>query len=125
MECRSPKKLGSEEKVATANITKVPQKVSDSVAEGVLQCLEELLTKCLLGSVDQVILLISIFMFHVHVDLLVNVLLGKPFMVGVFLTLKTNQVIWRCRLGGGIKFLKFSWGRYRLKCLFRIHGRPL
>ncbi|XP_004295659.1 PREDICTED: uncharacterized protein LOC101290940 [Fragaria vesca subsp. vesca] len=59
VECRSPKKLGSEEKVATANITKVPQKVSDSVAEGVLHCLEELLTKCLLGSVDQMVVVLK------------------------------------------------------------------
>lgn len=50
MDCRSPKKHGSEEKVVSANIPKV----SDSVAEGVLQCLEELLKKSLLGSVDQV-----------------------------------------------------------------------
>ncbi|XP_062012029.1 uncharacterized protein LOC133728620 [Rosa rugosa] len=59
VDCRSPKKLGSEEKVVSANITKVPQKVSDSVAEGVLQCLEELLAKCLLGSVDQMVVVLK------------------------------------------------------------------
>ena len=31
-----------------------PPQVSDHVAEAVLDCLEELLTKCALGSVDQV-----------------------------------------------------------------------
>ncbi|KAK9937473.1 hypothetical protein M0R45_014259 [Rubus argutus] len=55
VDCRSPKKLGSEEKVESANIPKV----SDSVAEGVLQCLEELLKKCLLGSVDQMVVVLK------------------------------------------------------------------
>lgn len=46
--CRSP------EKVEISN-PKMPHKVSDAVAEGVLQCLEELLIKCHLGSVEQVV----------------------------------------------------------------------
>lgn len=36
------------------DVPKTPHKMSDTVAEGVLQCLEELLKKCQLGSLDQV-----------------------------------------------------------------------
>ena len=54
VDCRSLKKVDSEEKLISG-VSKKPHKVSDSVAEGVLQCLEELLKKCQLGSVDQVI----------------------------------------------------------------------
>lgn len=49
--CRSPPKV---EGSVMVDIPKVPHKVSDVAAEGVLQCLEELLKKCHLGSVDQV-----------------------------------------------------------------------
>ncbi|KAM1032274.1 hypothetical protein ACFX2I_035867 [Malus domestica] len=59
VDCRTSKKLGSEEKFASHNVPKMPQKVSDSVAEGVLQCLEELLKKCLLGSVDQLVVVLK------------------------------------------------------------------
>lgn len=45
VECRS--------KVDSDN-SKGPLTVSDSVAEGVLKCLEELLKKCQIGSLDQV-----------------------------------------------------------------------
>lgn len=38
-------------------------KVSDKVAEGVVQCLEQLLRKCYLGSVDQVVVLIASQLF--------------------------------------------------------------
>lgn len=34
--------------------TKTPYRVSDKVAEGVINCLEELLKKCHIGSIDQV-----------------------------------------------------------------------
>ncbi|KAM1892729.1 hypothetical protein ACFX14_035854 [Malus domestica] len=59
VDCRTSKKLGSEEKFVSHNVPKMPQKVSDSVAEGVLQCLEELLKKCLLGSVDQLVVVLK------------------------------------------------------------------
>ncbi|RVW89686.1 hypothetical protein CK203_036403 [Vitis vinifera] len=52
VDCRSLKKVDSEEKLIS-DVPKMPHKVSDSVAEGVLHCLEELLKKCQLGSVDQ------------------------------------------------------------------------
>ncbi|KAI5317412.1 hypothetical protein L3X38_037119 [Prunus dulcis] len=59
VDCRTSNTLGSEEKVVSANVLKMPQKVSDSVAEGVLQCLEELIKKCLLGSVDQMVVVLK------------------------------------------------------------------
>ncbi|PQM38627.1 uncharacterized protein Pyn_06456 [Prunus yedoensis var. nudiflora] len=59
VDCRTSKKLGSKEKVVSSNVSKKPQKVSDSVAEGVLQCLEELLKKCLLGSADQMVVVLK------------------------------------------------------------------
>lgn len=37
-----------------------PVEVSDGVAEGVVKCLEELLRKCRLNSVDQVCVLIDV-----------------------------------------------------------------
>lgn len=37
----------------------VPYRVSDKVAEGVVSCLEELLKKCHVGSVDQVSLILN------------------------------------------------------------------
>ena len=51
VDCRSPPKL---EESVMIDLPKGPHKVSDVTAEGVLQCLEELLKKCHLGSVDQV-----------------------------------------------------------------------
>ncbi|KNA08663.1 hypothetical protein SOVF_160610 isoform A [Spinacia oleracea] len=50
VDCRSVQKRNSEEKSA---ILFAKNNVSDAVSEGVLQCLEELLTKCCLGSVNQ------------------------------------------------------------------------
>lgn len=46
VDCRSVQKG----KTVTQNVSRI----SDAVAEGVLQCLEELLSKCRLGSVGQV-----------------------------------------------------------------------
>ncbi|CAL5402515.1 unnamed protein product [Camellia sinensis] len=54
--CRSPPKA---EESVMVNFPKVLHKVSDIAAEGVLQCLEELLKKCQLGSVDQVVVLLK------------------------------------------------------------------
>ena len=53
--CRSPSHVDSEGRVEIFKDPKTPHRVSDGVAEGVLQCFEELLTKCHLGSVEQVI----------------------------------------------------------------------
>ncbi|KAF5948988.1 hypothetical protein HYC85_014945 [Camellia sinensis] len=53
---RSPPKA---EESVMVNFSKVLHKVSDIAAEGVLQCLEELLKKCHLGSVDQVAVLLK------------------------------------------------------------------
>lgn len=50
VQCRTTKK--GELQVGTSDIRVLP--ISDSVAEGVVMCLEELLKKCHLGSVDQV-----------------------------------------------------------------------
>ncbi|XP_059666693.1 uncharacterized protein LOC132312369 [Cornus florida] len=55
VECRSSRKVDSEEN----SVLKIPHKVSDAVAEGVLQCLEGLLKKCHLGSVDQMIVVLK------------------------------------------------------------------
>ncbi|KAG8658701.1 hypothetical protein MANES_03G176500v8 [Manihot esculenta] len=49
-------KKDAEDKADSKNL---PHKVSDKVAEGILQCLEELLKKCHLGSVDQMVVLMK------------------------------------------------------------------
>ncbi|XP_058218097.1 uncharacterized protein LOC131329059 isoform X2 [Rhododendron vialii] len=54
--CRSPPKV---EGSVMVDIPKVPHKVSDVAAEGVLRCLEELLKKCHLGSVDQMVVILK------------------------------------------------------------------
>lgn len=54
IQCRSTHKVDSQEKFTVSDVPKMPFKVSDSVAEGVVNCLEELLRKCHLKSVDQV-----------------------------------------------------------------------
>jgi hypothetical protein len=54
IQCRSTQKFDSQEKYIVSDIPKTPIKVSDSVAEGVVNCLEELLKKCRLNSVNQV-----------------------------------------------------------------------
>ncbi|KAL9226053.1 hypothetical protein vseg_001907 [Gypsophila vaccaria] len=51
--CRSSEKSCSEENSVRTAHDQTPIKVSDAVAEGVLQCLEELLSKCHMGSVNQ------------------------------------------------------------------------
>ena len=54
VDCRSQQKDDTKENFMP-DVQKMPHKVSDNVAEGVLQCLEELLKKCHLRSVDQVV----------------------------------------------------------------------
>lgn len=54
IQCRSTQKVDSQEKYAVSDIPKTPFKVSDNIAEGVVNCLEELLKKCRLNSVNQV-----------------------------------------------------------------------
>ncbi|XP_024019137.1 uncharacterized protein LOC21399286 isoform X2 [Morus notabilis] len=56
---RSPQKVDSEGKFESSNGSKTPPKVGDQVAEGVLQCLEELLIKCHLGSVEQMVVVMK------------------------------------------------------------------
>ncbi|KAM6570546.1 hypothetical protein CsatB_018531 [Cannabis sativa] len=56
--CRSLEKVDSG-RLETFYDPKVPHKVSDSVAEGVIQCLEELLIKCHLGSVEQMVVVLK------------------------------------------------------------------
>ncbi|OIV95355.1 hypothetical protein TanjilG_07511 [Lupinus angustifolius] len=57
IQCRS--KVDSEEKFTISDVPKTTFKVSDSVAEGVVNCLEELLRKCHLKSVDQMVVLLK------------------------------------------------------------------
>ncbi|XP_054809216.1 uncharacterized protein LOC129311171 isoform X3 [Prosopis cineraria] len=59
IECRSMPKLDSTEKFTMSDVPKVPNRVSDIVAEGVVNCLEELLRKCHLKSVDQMVVLLK------------------------------------------------------------------
>ncbi|XP_052177769.1 uncharacterized protein LOC127791774 isoform X2 [Diospyros lotus] len=54
--CRSSAKVA--ESVAV-DFPKLSHYVSDTVAEGVLQCLEELLKKCHLGSIDQMVVVLK------------------------------------------------------------------
>lgn len=54
IDCRSKQNASSEGNFGTYNSPPLPYPISDRVAEGVLQCLEEVLRKCHLGSVDQV-----------------------------------------------------------------------
>ncbi|KAI3496636.1 hypothetical protein L1887_39007 [Cichorium endivia] len=54
--CRSPPQDNLKER---SEFTEKPPKISDFVAEGVLQCLEELLMKCHLGSIDQMVLVLK------------------------------------------------------------------
>ncbi|XP_076949031.1 uncharacterized protein LOC143621508 [Bidens hawaiensis] len=49
VDCRSPK----------GEIKENSPKISDAVAEGVIQCLEELLKKCHVGSVDQMVVILK------------------------------------------------------------------
>ncbi|CAM8934498.1 unnamed protein product [Rhodiola kirilowii] len=56
VECR---RVGSEEKAKSSIKQQTPHKIKDSAAEIVVQCLEELLNKCHLGSVNQVVVLMK------------------------------------------------------------------
>ena len=47
-------KVDSQEKFTVSDVPNSPLKVSDSIAEGVVNCLQELLRKCHVTSVDQV-----------------------------------------------------------------------
>nr|XP_023923287.1 TELO2-interacting protein 1 homolog isoform X2 [Quercus suber] len=58
VDCRSQQKDDTKENFMP-DVQKMPQKVSDNVAEGVLQCLEELLKKCHLRSVDQMVVVLK------------------------------------------------------------------
>ncbi|XP_010669990.2 uncharacterized protein LOC104887100 isoform X2 [Beta vulgaris subsp. vulgaris] len=55
VDCRSVQKCDS----AMPFVNQTPNKLSDAVGEGALQCLEELLTKCHLGSADQMAVLLK------------------------------------------------------------------
>ncbi|KAK4261906.1 hypothetical protein QN277_004842 [Acacia crassicarpa] len=59
IECRSMPKVDSKEKFTMSNVPKPPNQVSDSVAEGLVNCLEELLKKCHLKSMDQMVVLLK------------------------------------------------------------------
>ncbi|KAK1278661.1 hypothetical protein QJS04_geneDACA017564 [Acorus gramineus] len=52
VQCRSSKKIDPQQSITTITI-------SDNVAEGILLCLEELLKKCHLGSVDQMVVVLK------------------------------------------------------------------
>ncbi|PIA42782.1 hypothetical protein AQUCO_02000317v1 [Aquilegia coerulea] len=54
--CRSPQKVDSEGKTGLLGVKNA---VSDSVAEGVVLCLEELLKKCYLGSINQMVVVLK------------------------------------------------------------------
>ncbi|XP_061348789.1 uncharacterized protein LOC133294152 [Gastrolobium bilobum] len=54
IQCRCMQKVDT-----VSDVPKTPFKVSDRVAEGVVNCLEELLTKCHLNSVDQMVVLLK------------------------------------------------------------------
>ncbi|KAI7758370.1 hypothetical protein M8C21_013731 [Ambrosia artemisiifolia] len=50
VDCRSPRKEDNKD---------TPPQISDAVAEGVIQCLEQLLMKCHVGSVDQMVVILK------------------------------------------------------------------
>lgn len=58
-------KTGSKDDSLASRTLGMEHKVSDSVAEGVVLCLEEVLKKCPLGSVDQV-LIRGLFLFDFY-----------------------------------------------------------
>ncbi|CAA3017117.1 Inorganic phosphate transporter 1-4 [Olea europaea subsp. europaea] len=57
--CRSPQKANSENKLLWFHALETPHNVSDAVAEATILCLEELLKKCCLGSVDQMVVILK------------------------------------------------------------------
>ncbi|KAK4434103.1 hypothetical protein Salat_0573000 [Sesamum alatum] len=56
--CRSSMKFDSKDSPLDPNSLGTAHKVSDSVAEGVVLCLEEVLKKCRIGSVDQMVVIL-------------------------------------------------------------------
>ncbi|XP_038887282.1 uncharacterized protein LOC120077473 isoform X3 [Benincasa hispida] len=56
---RSQQKVDSGDTIMMSVTHGLPHRVSDGVAEGVLQCLEELLKKCHLGSVEQMVVVLK------------------------------------------------------------------
>ncbi|KAK7310173.1 hypothetical protein RJT34_07504 [Clitoria ternatea] len=59
IQCRSMQNIDSQEVYTKSDIPSMPVKVSDGVAEGVVNCLEELLMKCHLNSADQMVVLLK------------------------------------------------------------------
>ncbi|KAL0300963.1 UNVERIFIED_CONTAM: hypothetical protein Sradi_6373100 [Sesamum radiatum] len=57
--CRSSMKSDSKDNPLESNTLRTAHKVSDSVAEGVVLCLEEVLKKCQIGSVDQMVVILK------------------------------------------------------------------
>ncbi|KAK6133097.1 hypothetical protein DH2020_033136 [Rehmannia glutinosa] len=57
--CRSSVKFDSKDNSVESNTLEMAHKVSDSVAEGVVLCLEEVLKKCHLGSIDQMVVILK------------------------------------------------------------------
>ncbi|XP_073313836.1 uncharacterized protein [Primulina huaijiensis] len=57
--CRSSINFESKDKSLAFNALETPHQVSDSVAEEVVFCLEEILKKCRLGSVDQMVVILK------------------------------------------------------------------
>ncbi|KAK7407807.1 hypothetical protein VNO78_09907 [Psophocarpus tetragonolobus] len=59
IQCRSTQKVDSQENYNMPGVLKTHIEVSDGVAEGVVNCLEQLLRKCRLNSVDQMVVLLK------------------------------------------------------------------
>nr|GLL38243.1 uncharacterized protein LOC109178092 isoform X2 [Ipomoea trifida] len=59
VDCRSTPKEDSRGRSIISNFPETPLKVGDILGEGVLNCLEELLKKCHLASVDQLVVLLK------------------------------------------------------------------
>ncbi|KAL2475889.1 ARM repeat superfamily protein [Abeliophyllum distichum] len=57
--CRTSLKANSEDRSLLFDALETPHNVSDAVAEATLLCLEELLKKCCLGSVDQMVVILK------------------------------------------------------------------
>ncbi|CAI9756733.1 unnamed protein product [Fraxinus pennsylvanica] len=57
--CRSSQNANSENELLSFHALEKPHNVSDAVAEATLLCLEELLKKCRLGSVDQMVVILK------------------------------------------------------------------
>ncbi|KZV33836.1 hypothetical protein F511_29079 [Dorcoceras hygrometricum] len=57
--CSSSMKFESKDKPLSASASDTPHQVSDSVAEGIILCLEEILKKCRFESVDQMVVILK------------------------------------------------------------------